>query len=350
MAVLTMRRGEKARVWIEDPKIFGYGKRGSFSFPAVPPLAKLVYDVELVAFEPPEDDSSGSEQEEEEEEEETEVEGEGENKSNDGVENPKKKKAKKKRPPRSLGSLTYEERLEAAARRKLKGNALLTGESGSKRKKDPAAALSQYQLALSFLDDDFLFQLEGPHLEAASELARAARLNCAAARLALGDARRSAADASEVLRERPRDAKALFRRGKARSALGDARGAAEDFRRASCELGGKDTGVLKKLAAAEAEVRASEAAGDEVLRRAFLKSVGKGLFSEKEEERKEKGGEEAKPPPFSFDDDDDGAPNTTEEEAAPSSQAKGAAAFPALLVVFLAVTAALAAAAACWAK
>ena len=50
-----MTVGEKARVWIEDPRSFGYGERGSFSFPAVPPLAELVYEVELVAFEPPED-------------------------------------------------------------------------------------------------------------------------------------------------------------------------------------------------------------------------------------------------------------------------------------------------------
>ena len=222
MAVMAMARGEKARIWIEDPRKFGYGERGSFSFPAVPPLAKLVYDVELVAFEPPEDSDSGPDEG---------VEGGGESARK------KNKERRERRPPRSAGSLTYEERLEAATRRKLKGNALLNGTTGKKR--DPAAALSQYLFALSYLDDDFLFQLEGPHLEAASSLARAARLNCAAARLALGDARGAAADAGEVLRERPRDAKALFRRGRARRALGDARGAVDDLRKASREVEGR---------------------------------------------------------------------------------------------------------------
>jgi FKBP-type peptidyl-prolyl cis-trans isomerase len=35
-----MRRGEKARIWA-GPK-YGYGEKGSFSFPTVPPNADLV--------------------------------------------------------------------------------------------------------------------------------------------------------------------------------------------------------------------------------------------------------------------------------------------------------------------
>jgi len=343
-----MKRGEKARVWVEDAARFGYGPRGSFSFPAVPPLAKLVYEVELVAFEPPED-SSGSEEEEVEKEKVV----EGEN-NNDGEAKPKPKRKKEKRTPRPAGSLTYEKRLEAASRRKLKGNALLTGTGaggagGSDTKeKDPAAALSQYRLSLSYLDDDFLFQLEGPHLEAASELARAVRLNCAAAKLALGDARGAAADASEVLKERPRDAKALFRRGKAKRALGDARGAADDFRQASRELEGKDAGILRELTAAEAEVKAASRAGDEVFRRAFAKSVGKGkLFKEEEEVGEKKEGED-EPVPFTFDDNDESA----SKAAAPSSSSKSAgASLSAPLVVLLAVAAlVVAAAAARWGR
>ena len=349
MAVLAMSRGEKARIWIEDPKKFGYGERGSFSFPAVPPLAKLIYDVEMVAFDPPEDSDSDDEDSEGEVEEGTGGEGEGESVpadgSGSGEAKPKKKKEKKeKRLPRSVGSLTYEERLEAASRRKLKGNVLLTG-GGTAAKKDPQAALSQYQLALSYLDDDFLFQLEGPHLEAASAIARAARLNCAAAKLVLGDARGAAADASEVLRERPRDAKALFRRGAARRALGDARGAADDLRQASRETEGKsDPAVLRELAAAEAEVKAASKAGDEVMRRAFARSVGKkgGLFSEQEGE-KGKGEENPSSPPLASDDGD-------ENRAASGSQ-KATGALPATLVVLLAVAAlAAAAAVARWGK
>ena len=364
MAVLAMARGEKARIWIEDPKKFGYGERGSFSFPAVPPLAKLVYDVELVAFEPPEDDRD-SEDDDEGEGEEAEGTGGDDGESAKKKEKQRQKQKKERRRLRSAGSLTYEERLEAASRRKLKGNALLNGTGRGKgsseatknnNKKDPAAALSQYLFALSYLDDDFLFQLEGPHLEAASSLARAARLNCAAARLALGDARGAAADAGEVLRERPRDAKALFRRGKARRALGDARGAVEDLKRASLEPGGKgDPAVARELAAAEAEVGAAARAGDDVMGRALAKSVGKGgLFSEQE------GGKRADPPapsapaaPLAAIDDGDGR-----GEAAPGSaeQAKaGASLLPGgshLLVaaVIVAVAVLAAAAVTCWWK
>jgi len=329
MAVMAMARGEKARIWIEDPRKFGYGERGSFSFPAVPPLAKLVYDVELVAFEPPDDSDSGADEG---------VEGGGESARK------KNKERRERRPPRSAGSLTYEERLEAATRRKLKGNALLNGTTGKKR--DPAAALSQYLFALSYLDDDFLFQLEGPHLEAASSLARAARLNCAAARLALGDARGAAADAGEVLRERPRDAKALFRRGRARRALGDARGAVDDLRKASREVEGRgDPAVARELAAAEAEAGEAARAGDEVMGRALARSVGKGgLFSE-EEERKGKGEGSPPPPPLAAFDDGDGrvedAPRKTEAR-------RGALPAPFLVVVVAAVALAAAAAVARW--
>ncbi len=37
-------------VGAQDPK-YGYGEAGSFSFPAVPPSAQLVYEVEFVDFE-----------------------------------------------------------------------------------------------------------------------------------------------------------------------------------------------------------------------------------------------------------------------------------------------------------
>lgn len=45
-----MRRGERAWVYVQDPR-YGYGERGSFSFPCVPPNASLVYDVQLLGFE-----------------------------------------------------------------------------------------------------------------------------------------------------------------------------------------------------------------------------------------------------------------------------------------------------------
>lgn len=40
LAVAGMRRGEKARIWAGSK--YGYGEKGSFSFPTVPPNADLV--------------------------------------------------------------------------------------------------------------------------------------------------------------------------------------------------------------------------------------------------------------------------------------------------------------------
>lgn len=50
LAVARMSRGERARVWVQDAK-YGYGDRGSFSFPHVPPRAQLVYDVDMISWE-----------------------------------------------------------------------------------------------------------------------------------------------------------------------------------------------------------------------------------------------------------------------------------------------------------
>jgi FKBP-type peptidyl-prolyl cis-trans isomerase len=47
-----MRAGERAAVYITDPS-YGYGEKGSFSFPSVPPSCQLVYEVDMIAWEPP---------------------------------------------------------------------------------------------------------------------------------------------------------------------------------------------------------------------------------------------------------------------------------------------------------
>lgn len=217
-----MVRGEKARLWVDPAR--GYGARGSFSFPAVPPDAHLIYDVELIDFDPP-------------------TEG------------------------RAVGDMLYEERLEAAARRRADGNAALAAG-------DAAGALAKYALSLSYMDDDFMFQLEGRHLEAATAVARAARLNSAAARLATGDARGAAADASAVLKDDPNNVKALYRRGRARRALGDVRGAVADMRAAADAGGAGDAGVRRELREAATELKAQEEAGDSVLRKGFRRGGG----------------------------------------------------------------------------
>lgn len=47
-----MRAGERAAVYVTDPA-YGYGEKGSFSFPSVPPSCQLVYEVDMIAWEPP---------------------------------------------------------------------------------------------------------------------------------------------------------------------------------------------------------------------------------------------------------------------------------------------------------
>lgn len=229
-AVATMCPGEVAHVW--TTAAYGYGDKGSFSFPSVPPSASLAYRVHLVAADPPSDDVP-------------------------------------------LRDMTYEERLDASARRRGEGNDALAGG-------DPATALTKYALALSYVDDDdFLFQLHGRHHDAATAAVRAARLNAAAAKLTAGDPRGAAADATTVLADDPDNAKALFRRGVARRRLGDAPGAVADLKRAA-RAAPRDGGVRRELAAALAEERATAAAGDAVVRAAFRRDAGAARVGEEE--------------------------------------------------------------------
>lgn len=48
IGVGTMKSGERALLHVGWE--LGYGKEGSFSFPNVPPMADLVYEVELIGF------------------------------------------------------------------------------------------------------------------------------------------------------------------------------------------------------------------------------------------------------------------------------------------------------------
>lgn len=219
--VATMRPGETAKLWVAPSA--GYGGKGSFSFPSVPPGAHLTYTVTLVAADPPED-------------------------------------------ALPLRDMTYEDRLDASARRRADGNAAL-------KEGDANKALRFYALALSFVDDDdFLFQLHGPHLDAANAAVTSARLNAAAAKLVAGDARGAATDATRVLKEAPRNAKALYRRGVARRRLGDVEGAVADLT-AAAAVAPRDSGVRKELAAARADARATRAAGDAVVAAALKQEV-----------------------------------------------------------------------------
>lgn len=48
IGVASMKSGERALLHVGWE--LGYGKEGSFSFPNVPPMADLLYEVELIGF------------------------------------------------------------------------------------------------------------------------------------------------------------------------------------------------------------------------------------------------------------------------------------------------------------
>ncbi|KFM25702.1 Glycine dehydrogenase [decarboxylating], mitochondrial [Auxenochlorella protothecoides] len=128
LAVATMVPGELAR--IEVAPRYGFGVAGSFSFPTVPPHAGLVYELELLDYEEVDEDAR-------------------------------------------VGSMLFEDRLEAAERRRAEGNALFKAGDGE-------MALRRYHLALSYLDADLLMQLEGRHLDAAQAIRAPTLSNVAA--------------------------------------------------------------------------------------------------------------------------------------------------------------------------
>jgi tetratricopeptide (TPR) repeat protein len=110
------------------------------------------------------------------------------------------------------------------------------------------------RLALSFLNEDMLMQLGDFHLAKAMDVKRPVLLNIAACQLRLEDFHAAIASCSEVLAEQPRNAKALFRRGKARRALGQSEAAAADLAAAQDAEPG-DAAVARELAAVQRELK-----------------------------------------------------------------------------------------------
>lgn len=200
LGVATMKKGEQCKLNVAPE--YGYGDQGSFSFPAVPPSAALEYEVELMHWE------AATEE-------------------------------------RLRSDMLFEERLEAAERRRLEGNQHFRGGNATE-------AGMLYRMALSFLDEDLLMQLEGPHLEKANNVKLPLHLNLAACDLQLEDWTSAVENCDEVLREQPNNAKAVFRRGRARLAMGNTDAAEEDLRRAAA-LNPNDTAVHRQLMALKKE-------------------------------------------------------------------------------------------------
>ncbi|KAM0943649.1 putative peptidylprolyl isomerase [Dioscorea sansibarensis] len=194
IGVSGMKSGERALLHVGWE--LGYGKEGSFSFPNVPPMADLLYEVELIGFD-----------------------------------EAKQGKAR--------SDMTVEERIEAADRRKLEGNVYFKDEKLEE-------AMQQYEMAIAYMGDDFMFQLFGKYRDMALAVKNPCHLNMAACLIKLRRYEEAIAQCSIVLSEDENNVKALFRRGKARAELGQTDAAREDFQKAK-KLVPEDKTIAKEL-------------------------------------------------------------------------------------------------------
>ncbi|CAN6374060.1 unnamed protein product [Urochloa humidicola] len=194
IGVGNMRSGERALLHVGWE--LGYGKEGSFSFPNVPPMADLVYEVELIGFD---DIKEG----------------------------------------KARSDMTVEERIAAADRRKIEGNEYF-------KEKKLEEAMQQYEMAIAYMGDDFMFQLFGKYRDMALAVKNPCHLNMAACLIKLNRFNEAIVQCSIVLSEDESNVKALFRRGKAKSELGQTESAREDFQKAK-KYSPEDKEILREL-------------------------------------------------------------------------------------------------------
>lgn len=180
IGLATMKAGERSLLHVGWE--LGYGKEGSFSFPNVPPMADILYEVELIGFDETKEGKARSD-------------------------------------------MTVEERIGAADRRKMDGNAFFKEEKLEE-------AMQQYEMAIAYMGDDFMFQLFGKYRDMALAVKNPCHLNMAACLIKLKRFEEAIGQCTTVLGEDENNAKALFRRGKAKSELGQTEAAREDFLKA----------------------------------------------------------------------------------------------------------------------
>lgn len=194
IGVASMKAGERALLHVDWQ--LGYGEEGNFSFPNVPPRANLIYEAELIGFEEAKEGKARSD-------------------------------------------MTVEERIEAADRRRQKGNELF--------KEDKLAeAMQQYEMALAYMGDDFMFQLFGKYKDMATAVKNPCHLNMAACSLKLNRYQEAIGHCNIVLAEDEKNIKALFRRGKARAALSQTDDARKDFQMVR-KISPEDKAVIREL-------------------------------------------------------------------------------------------------------
>ncbi|XP_074311860.1 peptidyl-prolyl cis-trans isomerase FKBP42 isoform X2 [Silene latifolia] len=194
IGVSCMRSGERALLHVGWE--LGYGEEGNFSFPNVPPKADIVYEVELIGFDETREGKARSE-------------------------------------------MTVEERISTADRRRMDGNALF--------KEDKLAeAIQQYEMAIAYMGDDFMFQLFGKYRDMALAVKNPCHLNMAACFIKLKQYDNAIMQCSTVLAEDENNVKALYRRGKAKAELGQIDPAREDLLKAR-KYAPDDKAIVKEL-------------------------------------------------------------------------------------------------------
>lgn len=194
IGLTSMKAGERALLHVGWE--LGYGEEGSFSFPNVPPKADIIYEVELVGFDETKEGKARSD-------------------------------------------MTVEERISAADRRRMDGNTLFKEEKLEE-------AMQQYEMAIAYMGDDFMFQLFGKYQDMALAVKNPCHLNIAACLIKLKRYEEAIAQCTIVLAEDQNNVKALFRRGKAKSELGQTDAAREDFLKAR-KFAPEDKAISKEL-------------------------------------------------------------------------------------------------------
>ncbi|CAN6454743.1 unnamed protein product [Victoria cruziana] len=121
--------------------------------------------------------------------------------------------------------MTVEERIAAADRRRMQGNDLFKEDKLEE-------AIQQYEMAIAYMGDDFMFQLFDKYRDTALAVKSPCHLNAAASLLKLKCYNEAIGHCNIVLAEDENNVKALFRRGKARAELGQSDDAREDFLKA----------------------------------------------------------------------------------------------------------------------
>lgn len=194
IGIASMKSGERALLHVGWE--LGYGEEGNFSFPNVPPEADLIYEVELIGFDEVKEGKARSD-------------------------------------------MTVEERIEAADRRKNEGNNYFKEEKLDE-------AMQQYEMAIAYMGDDFMFQLFGKYRDMALSVKNPCHLNMAACLIKQKRYEEAIGQCTVVLSEDENNVKALFRRGKARAELGQTDAARNDFTKAR-KYSPQDKAIAREL-------------------------------------------------------------------------------------------------------